>query len=265
MNLEEILADEKTFADSIEFELGGRKVNLGDLRGLSRKQRTDLADRMADTERKRAEVLQLAEQAANLKNSLDAQLAEAGKRAAPTDDFDSDPFWGPVKKQFAPLTEINKKLEAKVTSLENAANQMAKIWAEDRWRSQFDRSKERLKGDKFKDMTYEKVRDYAGTNKILDSYGLPSVEKAILELTKEDEIQTKVDEAFQRGLREGNVKGRMGVQPKPTSASGGAKLPENSMVAKKGLEGLGDDVAEDPEMMEMLSKLGAMSPEDLVQ
>lgn len=264
MDLDQILADEKTFADNIEFELGGRKVNLGELRGLSKRQRAELSDRMAETERKRAEVLQLAEQAAEVKGRLDAQLLEASKRTQPTDDFDTDPFWAPVKKQLAPYADLNKQLNEKLSKLENAANQMANIWAEDRWQNQFERTKDRLKGDKFKDMTYEKVRDYAGTHKLLDSYGLPSVEKAVLELTKEDEVQRKVDEAFQRGLREGNVKGRMGVQPRPTSAMG-EKQPENSVVAKKGLEGLGDDVAADPELMDMLSQLGALSPDDVIQ
>jgi hypothetical protein len=263
---QDILDDEKTFADSIEFELGGRKVTLGDVRGLSRKKQQELSEKLADTERRRTEVLDLATKAAELKATLEAQVAEAGKtRPNPTDDdFDKDPFWEPVRKRVAAESASAKELKDNLTKLTNAMTMATSIWAEDRWQGQFERGKTRLKGDKFKDYTYEKVRDYAATNKILDKHGLPSVERAILELTKEDEKQVAIDEAFQRGLKEGQVKGRMGVMSRPTSAAG-IKVPEKSVVAEKGLEGLGDDVAEDPELMKMLSDLGAVNPEDLVQ
>lgn len=265
MNLSQILEDDKTFADSIEVTINNEKVSLGDLRGLSRAKQKDLSDRIASTEAKRKEVLELAEQAANLKSSLETQLAEVGKRNAPTDDIDNDAFWSPVSKRLAGTKQEITELRDTVTKLNNAANQMAKIWADDRWQGQYDRAKTRLKGEKAKEWTYEKVRDYAGTNKVLDAYGLPSVEKAILQLTQEDEKQTAIDEAFQKGLREGQVKGRMNVMPRPTSASGAPPPNVKSSVAERGLEGLGDDVAEDKDLMEMLSQLGAVTPEDLVQ
>lgn len=263
MEFSQILEDAKTFGDDISLEINGQKVTLGDIRGLTKKQQQALSEKMADTERKRTEVMQLAEQAANLKNSLEAQIAEVNKRVTPSanDDFENDPFWAPVRKQLSGPQETIKELKGTVKQLTDSVTKIAGIWADDRWQSQYERAKPRLK-DKAKDWTFEKVRDYAAQNKLVDSHGLPSVEKAIMELTKEDELETIRKEAYERGLREGNTKGRMGVQPKPTSASGGVKQPENSMVAKKGLEGLGDDVASDPELMEMLSNLGAVDPED---
>jgi len=42
-------------------------------------------------------------------------------------------------------------------------------------------------------------------------------------------------------------------------------VAEESSVSKNGLEGLGDDVVNDPELAKMLADLNAMSPEDLVQ
>lgn len=266
MNLQQVLDDEKTFNDGIEITINNEKVTLGDLRGLSRKKQQDLSERMADTERKRAEVLDLATKAAELKSQLEQQLADASKRpTTPTeDDFEKDPFWEPVRKRVSAESGSIKELKDNLTKLTNVMTKATSIWAEDRWQNQYDRGKTRLKGDKFKDWTFEKVRDYAAENKIFDNHGLPSVERAILELTKEDEMQTKIDEAFNKGLKEGQVKGRMNVMPRPTSAAG-VKVPDKSAVAEKGLEALGDDVAEDPELMKMLSDLGAVNPEDLVQ
>jgi len=193
------------------------------------------------------------------------QLEEASKRANPSnDDFQKDPFWAPVREALATPVKTVTELQDKLDKLTNAVTNVSKIWAEDRWQTQFDRSKTRLKGDKFKDWTYEKARDYAAEHKIIDKFGLPSVERAILELTKEDEMAERLRLAKEEGLKEGLTRGRMGVQPRPTSA-GGPPKPEKSMVSEKGLEGLGDDVAEDPELMKMLSELGAVSPEDLVQ
>lgn len=265
MNLSQILDDEKTFADAIEITVNGEKHSLGDLRALSRAKQKDLSDKIAATEHKRAEVLELAEQAATLKSNLEQQLADAGKRGNPSNSDLDDPFFAPVKKAFDGRDSEIKELKGTLEKLNNAANQMAKIWAEDRWQGQYEKSKTRLKGDKAKEWTYEKVRDFAGTNKILDSYGLPNIEKAIQQLTQEDERQDIEQAAYERGLKEGQVKGRMNVMPRPTSASGGKPPAEKSAVAERGLEGLGDDVAEDKDLMRMLSDLGAVQPEDLLQ
>ena len=262
---QDILDDEKTFPDNIELTINGKQVTLGDVRGLSRKKQQELTEKMADTERKRAEVLELATKAADLEAKLRQQLEDSGRpKPTPTEDeFDNDPFWAPVRKRLAGPQETIKKLDETVKTLTNQLSQAAAIWAEDRWHSQYERAKPRLK-DKAKDWTYEKVRDYAAQNKLVDSFGLPSVEKAIMSLTQEDELQARVNEAYEKGLREGTTKGRMGVQPKPTSAAGPPR-PEKSAVAEKGLEALGDDVQNDPELMNMLSELGAIDPGDLVQ
>lgn len=265
LNLKQVLEDEKTFADGIEITINNEKVTLGDLRGLSRAKQNELSEKMAETERRRTEVMDLATKAADLQAQYEKQLAEVKNRPNPSEaDFKNDPFWAPVRDALASPVKTVGELQDKLDKLTNAVTNVSKIWAEDRWAAQFDRSKGRLKGDKFKDWTYEKARDYAAQNKILDNFGLPSVERAILELTKEDDLAQKLSEAREAGLKEGLTRGRMGVMPKPTSASG-PKHPENSAVSEKGLEGLGDAVADDPELMRMLSELGAVNPEDLVQ
>jgi hypothetical protein len=142
---------------------------------------------------------------------------------------------------------------------------MASVWAEDRWQGQFARGKDRLKGDKYKDWTYEKVRDYAANQRLFDGFGFPSVDKAIDAITQQDEMERKIQDARAQGLKEGELKARLGAMPRPASAAGAVKVAEESSVSKNGLEGLSDDVVNDPELAKMLSDLNAMSPEDLIQ
>ncbi len=264
LDLMKILDDDKTFADGIEIVVNGEKGTLADLRGMSRKKQQELADRMKATEDKFTEVTNLATQAAALKQQLDEQLAKVGKeKNPPTDDeLDTDPFWAPVKKRYGTVDATVKELKDTVTKLGAAAERMATIWAQDRWRGQFDRLAPKLaKSSKHKDMTFEKVREFAATNKLLDEYGFPSVEKAIVELTRDEDFETRLAEARQQGIKEGETRGRLAASGRPTSATG-PKKPEKSMVAEKGLEGLGDDVAADPELSKMLADLGAANPDE---
>ena len=265
MNLKQVLDDEKTFADGIEIVINNEKVTLGDLRGLSRAKQEELSNRMKATEDKFTEVTNLATEAARLKGQLEEQLAAAGKNRTipPTEDeLDSDPFWAPVKKRYGTIDSTVKELKDTVTKLGQAAERMATIWAQDRWKQQFNSLAPRLaKSSKHKDMTFEKVRDYAAEKKLLDDFGFPSVEKAILELTREEDFEARLAQARDEGRKEGETRGRLTASGRPTSATG-PKKPEKSVVAEKGLEGLGDDVAADPELSRMLADLGAADPTD---
>lgn len=260
MTLEQILADPKTFADNIEMTIGTEKVSLGDLRGLSANQQRQLSEKIAGADQREKVAQDTAMKAANLLAELEVarQGLVAQKTTPPTeDDFEKEEFWSPVRKRF---TERDKKLDDAISKLDNltkAVTQTATIWAEDRWQGQFEKVAPRLKKvEAYKDWDYTKVRDYAATNKILDSHGLPSVEKAVLELTKANDIETIRKEAFEEGQKAARSKARLESMPRPSSASGGKGLPKGqSAVETIGLEGLGDDVMNDSDLMDQIAQL----------
>jgi hypothetical protein len=77
----------------------------------------------------------------------------------------------------------------------------------------------------------------------------------VLELTKANDIETIRKEAYAEGMKAAKTKTRLDNQPKPSSASGGNWPKEKSAVAEVGLEGLGDDAVNDPELMEMFAQI----------
>ena len=263
--IEDILKDEKTYPDTLELPVGNDKIPLGTIRATYKA----VATEREQLGRDRQVVVDLATKAADLQAKLDQQLADAAagssRRAAPTDDdFDTDPFFAPVRKRLDPIQKLAEELKTSNEQLAKSVANAATIWARDRWEGQLSRNRDRLKGDKYKQyQDVESLLKYATEHRILDSYGFPSVEMAIGKLTEADTLEAKSNEAYERGLKEGQMKARIASMGRPTSASG--PKTEESSVGKRGLEGLGDDVANDPEIMEMLSQLGAVTPEDIVQ
>lgn len=269
MDFDEIFQDDKTYPDTAEITINGKQITLGAIRDRSRKDQKKLAAELEAVAKDRQGVTELATQAADLHRKLQTQLEAASSsvaRVAPSDDWENDPLYTPVVKKFKSIEETIKSLNDTNVQLANAVKNAATIWYEDRAQGQFERGADRLKKSaKHKDMSYEQVRDYAAKNNILDGHKLPDVGKAILELTKEDDLERIRREAFEAGEKAGATRGRMSSMTRPTSAEGIVRQPADASVAKHGLEGLGDDVAKDPDLMQMLSELGAVDPTDLVQ
>jgi hypothetical protein len=267
MNIDDILKDEKNYPDTLELPVGDQKIPLSTLRSAYRAVSAEREQLGKD----RQTVADLASKAAQLNEKLEQQMAaasqtESGRRTAPTDDeFDADPFFAPVRKRLDPIQKTVEELKKTNEQLAKSVANAATIWARDRWEGQLSRNRDRLKGDKYKQyQDVESILKYATDNRILDTYGFPSVEGAINKLTEGDTIEQIKTVEYERGLKEGQMKARIASMSRPTSASG-PKGPEKSVVAERGLEGLGDDVANDPELMDMLSQLGAVTPEDIVQ
>lgn len=259
MTLQEILNDKNTFADNIEMTIGNEKVTLGGLRELSANQQRQLSEKISGADRREKEANDTAVKAANLLAELETARTKlvAEKNNPPTDDdYEKEDFWVPVRKRQA---EQNKKIDqalAGIDALTKSVAQAATIWAEDRWQNQYEKNSSRLKKvEAYKDWDYTKVLDYAATNKLLDAHGFPSVEKAIAELTKANDLDTVRKEAYEKGLKEGKTNARLESMPRPSSASGGKPSKGKSAVEEFGLEGLGDDVTNDPEIMEQLAQI----------
>jgi hypothetical protein len=259
MTLQEILADPKTFADGIEMTIGNEKVNLGQLRELSANQQRQLSEKIAGAESRESIARDTATKAANLLAELQTARdnLQAQKTTPPTDDdFDKEEFWSPVRKRFS---DRDTKIDQAIKGIETLSNQVknaAAIWFKDRTRSQYEKVSGRLKKvDAYKDWDADKVLGYATEHRIVDEDGMPSVEKAILELTKANDIETIKKEAYAEGMKAAKQKGRLDAQPRPSSATGGRQPVDKSAVAEIGLEGLGDDAMNDPELMEMFSEI----------
>jgi hypothetical protein len=257
--IQAIFNDKTTFTDTMELTIGDKKFTLGDLRGLSDSQQRQVAEKIAGADRREAEARDTATKAANLLAELETartKLVEQKTKPATDDDFDKEEFWGPVRKRF---TERDEKIDQAIKGLDaltKSVTQAATIWAEDRWQAQFEKNAPRLKKvDQYKDWDYAKVRDYAAQQKLLDNHGFPSVEKAILELTKASDIDTIRKEAYAEGMKAAKQRNRLDNQPRPSSATGGKQPADKSAVAEMGLEGLGDDAMNDPELMEMFAQI----------
>jgi hypothetical protein len=259
INLEQVLADKTGYEDNIEIMIKGEKVTLGDLRTLSAAQQRSLSDKISGAEAREAEARDVASKAATmlaeLKTASDALKQQ--RTTPPTeDDFDKEEFWGPVRKRFSDRdAKIDQALKG-IDALTNSVKQAASIWADDRFQGQYERNASRLKKvDQYKDWDWKRTRDYAAEHKITDEYGMPSVEKAILELTKANDIEQIRKEAFEAGQKAAKQRNRLDSQPRPSSATGGRQPADKSAVAEIGLEGLGDDAVNDPELMELFAQI----------
>jgi hypothetical protein len=200
-----------------------------------------------------------ATQAANVLANLQKLQAEteAARGKQPTgdeDDFDTNNWWTPVRKRLSERDKKVEELSGMIKNFQGAFEKAALMFATDRWNSQYERVAPKLKKSKdYADWTQEKVRDYATKNQIMDEFGFPSVERAVAVLTRADDLEEAKKLAREEGLKEGLQRARLSSQSRPTSATGGKKTSK-SAVEEFGLEGLGDDMAEDPELMDALEQ-----------
>ena len=267
MDFAAILADDKTFTDDIEMTIGAEKVTLGQLRDLSKKQQATLTEQMNTLSRERNEVKELAVKAADLLSKAQP-LADAGvtkqteQRSTPEDYWDTDPLYEPVRKRLSPLENQIKEQNNLIAKQQSALEKAAFIFGKRMFREDYERSKSRLSGDKYKEYRNpDKLAQYAVDHQLVDEFGLPSVEKAVADITREDETERIKREAYDKGLEEGRVNGRMASMTRPGSAAGtraGAK--GKALDPSKNFEDLGDAVADDPDIMKALSQLGDLDP-----
>ena len=235
---------------------------------MAQREQQALADQINSYKTREAEVTDLATKAASLianAERLNAQpAAQPARQPSEWDQlYDTDPSYAPVRTRLAEyeknLKEATDKLSAQQTALERAAG----IFAKRLWRDDYKESKERLKGDKYKDWRDpDKLANYAAQRNLLDENGLPSVSRAVEDLTREDEMQRLRDDAKAEGIREGRMQARMAGMERPSSASGpkGANA-DTALDPTMNFEDLGDKALADPQTRELLAALGEMDPE----
>jgi hypothetical protein len=204
-SLEEILA-KADLNDDIAFEFGGSKFTVGDVRKL----RKGLDAETKTAKAKREEAEQLAMQAASLLTQLQEAEAKVKEAAAArkglennngggASDWRKDPFYAPVAEELARISgtydSAIKEVRELAGALKKTMDQYSSVYAYERLRAQYDRNADKLKGKgEFKDLAKQAVE-----RKLLDDYGLPTLEPLISELTLPERIAAErkaaVDEA----------------------------------------------------------------------
>ena len=273
IDFEAILKDDKGFPDNLEITVGDHKVPLGAMRDLSKKQQHQLAEQLTAVQQEREriavrnkEAQEMTEKATGIYNSLQQQLdasKEEQARAAaknqtggydPEQLYQNDVWYAPVRKRDLANEEALKKITDKLDLLSNTMGAMGRTYVEDRLASEYESTAEARKRSKaLADWDFPKLRKYAEENKINDKLGFASIREAVTRLTDGERKQEEAESAYQRGLREGELRARMGVQPKPASAS--AAMP-NGQQPKDLDEALSpESIGQDEELMKMLSDL----------
>ena len=203
-SLEDILA-KADLNDDIAFEFGGSKFTVGDVRKL----RTKLDGETKTAKQKREEAEQLAMQAASLLTQLQEAEAKAKEAAAARKglennsggaaDWRKDPFYAPVAEELARMSGTYdtaiKEVKELAGALKKTMDQYSSVYAYERLRAQYDSNADKLKGKgEFKELARQAVE-----RKLLDDYGLPTLEPLISELTLPERIAAErkaaVDEA----------------------------------------------------------------------
>ena len=273
MDFEQILKDEKGFPDNLEVTVGDHKVPLGAMRDLSKKQQQILVEQLNTVQQERERVAarnreaqEMTEKAAsiyqNLQQQLDASKEEQARAAAKTQTGGYDPeqlyqtdlYYAPMRKRNMATEESLKKIIEDVNLLKNTMGAMGRTYVEDRLANEYESTAEARKRSKaLADYDFPKLRKYAEENKIQDHLGFASIKEAVNRLTDGERKQEEAETAYQRGLREGEIRARMGVQPRPASAS--AAMPGGQQPKDLDEALSPESISQDQELMQMLSDL----------
>ena len=264
-----VLSDKTKYPDTIEIPIGDEKVSLGDLRTLTQGQQAALADQINSYKTREREVTELASKAAEVISRAEAATKAEEKPVRQPNEwdqlYDTDPSYAPVRTRLSAyeekLTKAQEKLDAQQAALEKAAM----VFAKRMWRDDYKEAGERLKGDKYAQWRdIDKLANYAAQRGLIDpESGIPSVSRAIEDLTREDELARLREEAKQEGIRQGRLEARMGAMQRPTSAAGPQPgSGDFALDPAKNFEDLGDKAMLDPATREMLAQLADFNPED---
>lgn len=270
----QILKDEKEFPNELELTVGNEKVPLGALRELNKRQQAELAEQLAATQRQREaaaaqqrEFNEVTEKATGIYNSLQQQLDQNREEAAraatrnqtggydPEQLYQTDVYYSPLRKRNDAHEEALKKLADRVELIANTQLAMGKVYTEDRLASEYEATAEARKRSKaIADWDLPKLRKYAEENRINDRLGLASIREAVNRLTEGERKQEESQAAYERGLREGEMRTRMGMMPRPASPS--AAVANGAAPAKDLDEALSpESLAQDPDLMRMFAEL----------
>jgi hypothetical protein len=253
----EILKDSAKYPDNLEVDFAGAKVPLGSLRQFTTGQLADIDKRQkaiekeyADAKTARESAMDLSQRAQQLWDSLQ-QTKPAASTPAGEDPWETDPIYAPVRNRFTERDKQVKDLKETLEKLAKTQEQLALVGGWDRWERQYNAfPKERRPKDK----SLEDLVKYAAENKLVDRFGIPSVEKAIDQMTAGDRLEEIRKQARAEGAAEAETRLRASTMPRPNfnpspASRGGGKAPLED------LDQLTDKVLEDPELRQLVEGL----------
>ena len=274
----EIIRDEKSYPDELELSVNGQKVPLGAIRDLSKKQQKYLADQLAMVQRDREavvarqrEVEDMAGKATAIFNELQQQQSAAtqqsqqAQRAAaaqanggydPENEYVNGMWYTPIRKRAETWEQSIKKNADDLAILTNAVRGLVNFYTDDRMGNEFEATAEsRKKSKQIADWDYDQLKKYVEENKIQDRRGMPSIKEAVNRLTAEERRQVDQEDAYQKGLREGEMRARLGNMPRPASAAGTMNSTSTQTPSTIDEALSPENIGQDQELMQMLSDL----------
>lgn len=278
MDWEAIFRDEQTYPDSTPIPFGnGQTVTLKELRDLNRKQQKQVAEELAATQRQREMmqarekvVAEMADKATAIHNELQQQYAAAQQQNQqaqrtrevqanggfdPENEYMHGIWYGPIRTRLEKVIEDIAKERAEAAQKDNIIRGMVNTFMADRWEREYEATADTRKRSKqIADWDQDRIRKYMEEQKIVDRYGLPSIREAVNKLTADERLQAHQEDAYERGLKEGEMRARMGVQPRPASAAAAmANAQPTPSTIDEALSP--ESLQNDHELMEMLSNL----------
>lgn len=208
--IKKFLESAQEYPDNTPITIGDQQIPLGSLRQLNASDRAALSERMTQAEKKEAElntrqasIVDLAQKAQQA-----YEAAETARRTATTqqpnpgaDPF-ADPWLSPVKSALEARDKKIDDLTNLIKGLQGTVGQAATVWAQDRW----DREYNSLNfGKRDKKPSREDVLKFAQENKILDNYGMPSIQRAWEKMSESDRLEQMRQEAIEKGREEGRM------------------------------------------------------------
>ena len=288
VDFESIIRDDKSWPDNLELYFNGTKVPLGAIRNLNKTERKQIADALGVIQQEREavakrqkEVADMATQATAIHHELqeqqkasrqqqvqERQQYESQQRDAANGGYDpeqvyqNDIWYGPIRKRGEGWDAAIKKNSEEIAQVVNVLKGIAGLYTDDRLDNEFAATAEQRKKSKsIGDWEFDKLRKYVEDNKIYDRRGFPSIKEAVTKLTAEERLQAEQEDAYARGLREGEMRARMGAMPRP--APGGAALTGKPAPSTMDEALSPESIQEDHELMEMLNNLGNVG-QDLI-
>lgn len=229
--LKQILDDKTQFADNLAVTLaGGQTVTLGDLRGLTQEQQTNVSKQeqaiRAREQKLQADLatLQKAQnETANLYKEVSEQRERQGRtnetKVDPLESMMADPVLGPLAKEIRAQAEVVEQIQSKqLRAIATSISQMAQAYMDDRVSDVYERT---VPLDQRGQFTLESLLQASNEGKITTRTGIPDIARVYRERTTKPMTQAEIDlqikAAREEGLKAGEEKAMGRIQvPRPT-------------------------------------------------
>ena len=252
--LEEIIADRTAYADDMELTIGTEKVALGALRGLSAKQQDALQAEMVKATKAReqadakfAEAMNLSTRAAELYTKLNS--APPSPSGPSNDPYDTDPFYAPVRERLKAADErygkAVKDLQDTTKKFETMLTNASVSWYKREAKRELDAYPHKDAAWYPKDKSLDDLISYAGQRHLLDEDGLPSVRRALDDMTREARDKAEAQAKYEEGVKAGEQRQMAAQLQRPTLGV----VPPPSKDAPTSFEQVKARVYSDPDLV----------------